>query len=108
MCSSNGAHRVRRWLIVEKDAAASIDLQIDEAGGEHHSRRQNFSLPVTRTLITWRNTLNHPTIDYDDRFIMPSISIKDTVSRNCQLGSSRVVGRSRTHRPTSLLPIAGR
>src|SRR6266478_9905068 len=30
MGSSNGAHRLRRRRIIEKDAAAAVDLQVDE------------------------------------------------------------------------------
>jgi hypothetical protein len=103
MCSSNGAHRLRRWLVIEENAAAAIDLQIDEAGREHRSGRHNFGWPVTRTLITPPDTLNHPTIDQDDRIIVPSISIENTVSRNCKLGSSDAFGRFWTHRLTSSL-----
>jgi hypothetical protein len=91
MCSSNGAHRVRRWLIIEKNAATTVDLQVDEAGRKDRPGRHDFGWPVTRTL-TRSDALNHPTIDQDDRPIVPSISIENTVSRNCQLGSSRVFG----------------
>jgi hypothetical protein len=42
MCSSNGPHRVRRWLIIEKNAAATVDLQVDEAGRKHRRGRHNF------------------------------------------------------------------
>src|ERR1700682_6042748 len=98
MCSSNGAHRLRSWFIVEKNAAATVDLQVDEARRKHRPGRHNFGWPVIRTLITRRDALNHPTIDQDDRIIVPSISIKNPVSRNCQLGSSRVFGWSQTHR----------
>jgi hypothetical protein len=103
MCSSNGAHRVRRWLIIEKKAAATIDLQVDEAGRQHRPGRHNFGWPVIRTLITRRDALNHPTIDQDDRIVVPSISIENRVSRNCQLGSSGVFGWFQTHRRSSSL-----
>src|ERR1700676_2145940 len=98
MCSSNRAHRVRRWLIIEKKAAATVDLQVDEAGRQHRPGQHNFGWPVIRTLITRRDALNHPTVDQDDRIIVPSISIENPVSRNCQLGSSGVFGWSQTHR----------
>jgi hypothetical protein len=103
MCSSNGAHRVRRWVIIEKNAAATVDLQVDEAGRKHRAGRHNFGWPVIRTLITRRDALNHPTIDQDDRIIVPSISIENTVGRNCQLGSSGVFGWFQTHRLSSSL-----
>ena len=79
MCSSNGAHRVRRWLIIEENAATAIDLQINEAGREHRSGRHDFGLPVPRTRITRRDTLNNPTLDQDDRIIVPPISIENAV-----------------------------
>jgi hypothetical protein len=80
MYTSNGAHRIRRWLIIEKNAAAPVDLQVDEAGRKHRPGRHEFDRPVIRTLITRRDTLNHPTIDHDDRIIVPSISIENAVS----------------------------
>jgi hypothetical protein len=88
MCSSNRAHRIRRWLIIEKNAAATIHLQVDEAGRKQGPRRHNFGRPIILTLITRRDAPNHPTIDQDDRIIVPSISIENTVSRNCEVGSS--------------------
>jgi len=103
MCSSNGAHRIRRWLIIEKNAAATIDLQVDEAGRKHRPGRHNFGRPVILTPITRRDPPNHPTIDQDDRIIVPTISIENTVSRNRQLGSSGVFGWFQTHRLTSSL-----
>src|ERR1700737_833328 len=92
MCSSNGAHRVRRWPIIEKNSAATVDLQVDEAGRKHRPGRHNFGWPVTRTLITRRDALNHPTIDQDDRAIVPSISIKKRVTENSNRVFSRVCG----------------
>jgi hypothetical protein len=80
MGSCNGAHRFRRWLIIEENAAATIDLQVDEAGRKHRSGRHNFGWPATRILVTRRDALNHPPIDQDDRIIVPSISIENTVS----------------------------
>src|SRR6202047_2652721 len=98
MCSGNGAHRVRRWLIIEEKAAAAVDLQVDEAGRQHRPGRHNLGWPVIRTLITRRDALNHPTIDQDDRIIVPSISIENTVRRKGQLGSSDVFGWLWTYR----------
>jgi hypothetical protein len=103
MCSSNGAHRVRRWRIVEKNAAATVDLQVDEAGRKHRPGWHDFGCPVSRTLITGRDALNHPTIDQDDRTMVPSISIENTVSRNCQPGFLGVFGWLQNHRLTSSL-----
>jgi hypothetical protein len=90
MRAGNGAHRSRRWVIIEENAAASIDLQVDEAGRKHRSGRHNFNWPISRTLVTRRNAPNHPTIYEDDRVIAPSISIENAVRRNCKLGSSGV------------------
>src|SRR6266852_458419 len=103
MCSSNGAHRVRRWLIIEKNAAATVDLQVDEAGRKHRPGRHSFGWPVSRTLITRRDALDHPTIDQDHRIIVPTMTIENTVSRNCQPGCSGVFGWIQTHRLTSSL-----
>ena len=102
MGSRNGAHRLERWLVIEKNAAAAIDLQVDEAGRKHCPGRHDFRRPVTRALTTRRDALNHPTIDQDDRIIVPSISIENTVSRNRQPGSSAVFGWFQAHRLTFL------
>ena len=80
MGSSNGAHRLPRWRIIEKNAAAAVDLQVDEARREHRPGRHNFGWPVTRALIMRRDSLNQLAIDQDDRIIMPSISIENTLS----------------------------
>src|SRR5258705_1528568 len=103
MRQRNGAHRAGRWLVIEKNAAASIDLQVDEAGRKHRPRRHDFGRPVTRALTTRRDALNRPSIDQDDRIIVPSISIENTVSRNCQPGCSAVFGWFQAHRLTSSL-----
>src|ERR1700676_1277597 len=97
MCSSDRAHRVWRWLIIEKNAAATVDLKIDEAGRKHRPGRHNFGCPVTRALIARCDALNHPPIDHDDRIIVPTMSIENAVSRNCQLGLPGVFGWLRTH-----------
>src|SRR5258708_39632730 len=103
MCSGNGAHRVRRWRIIEENAAATVDLQVDEAGRKHRPGRHDFGWPVTRTLIARRDAHNHPTIDQEDRIMVPSIATENTVSRNGQPGSSGVFGWFQTHRLTSSL-----
>jgi hypothetical protein len=41
------AHRVRRWLIIEKNAAATVDLQVDEPGRKHRPERHDLGGPVT-------------------------------------------------------------
>jgi hypothetical protein len=92
MGSSDGAHRVRRRSVIEEDAAATVDLEVDEAGRKNRPGRHEFGWPVAPTLTARHNTLNHPTIDDDDRIIVPVMSIENTVSRNCRLGSSGVVG----------------
>jgi hypothetical protein len=92
MCSSNRAHRVQRWIIIEKNPAATADLQVDEAGRKHRSRWHNFGQPVTRNLITWRDALNRATIDHDHGIIVPTMSIENAVGRNCRWGSSGVSG----------------
>jgi hypothetical protein len=92
MCSSNRAHRVRRWLIIEKNPAATVDLQVDEAGRKHRSRRHNFGRPATRTLITGRDALNCSIIDHDHGIAVPTISIENAVSRNSRRAASGVAG----------------
>src|SRR3954454_13117213 len=97
MRASNGTHRVRRWLIIEKNAASTVDLQIDEAGCKQRTGRHDFGCPVTCTMMMRCDALNHSTIDHDERIIVPSISIENTVSRNCQLSSLGMFGWFLTH-----------
>ena len=82
----DGTHRVRRWLIIEENATAAIDLQVDKPRHEHRSGRHNFSWQTSRTLIAGCDRLNDPTCDQNDRMIVPSVSIENAVRRNCKLG----------------------
>ena len=75
--------------IIEKNAAAAIDLQVDEAGRKHRSGRHNFGWPViphSRSRGAMRLNASHAAIKMT-RIIVPSVSIENAVSRNCQLGS---------------------
>jgi hypothetical protein len=98
MGSRNRAHCVRRWLVVEKNAAAAVDLQVDEAWRKHRAGRHHLDRTVTRALSARRDVLNDAAIDHDDRLVVPSKSIENTVRRNCQLGCSGVFGCFQTHR----------
>jgi len=80
------------WIVIEKNPAATVDLQVDEAGRKQRSRWHNFGQPVTRTLITRRDALNHSTIDHDHGIVVPTMSIENAVGRNCRRGSSGVSG----------------
>jgi hypothetical protein len=102
MGSSNGAHRVRRRRIIEKNAAAAVDLQVDEARRKHRPGRHDFGRPVARAPIARRDVLNHPTLDQDDRIIVPAVAIENAVSRNRQPGCSAVFGWLQAHRLTFL------
>jgi hypothetical protein len=90
MGSSNRAHRVRRWVIIEKDAAATVDLQVDEAGRKQRPRWHNFDRPVIRIAITRRNALNHSTIDHDQGIVVPPMAIENAVSRDCRRAASGI------------------
>src|ERR1700738_1241396 len=105
MGAGNGAHRLRRWRIIEKNAAAAIDLQVDETGRQHRSRRHDLGWPSARTLIPRQDALDHPAIDHEDRIIVPSLSVENTVSRNGPLRPSDVVGGLQTHRLASSLAV---
>jgi hypothetical protein len=82
----DSTHRVRRWLIIEKNTTAAVDLQVDEPRREYRSRRHNFGWPATRTLTTGHDRLNDATSDQNERMIVPSVPIENTVRRNCKLG----------------------
>ena len=103
MCLRNRTHRVGRWLVIEENAAATVDLQVDEAGRKHRPGRHGFDVPVACSLIARRDALNYLMIDQDDRIIVPSVSIENTISRNCRFGRSGLFGWLWTHRLTSSL-----
>src|SRR5258705_5876563 len=102
MRPSNRAHRVRRWVIVEKDPAATVHLQVDEAGRKQRPRRHNIDWPLARTLTTRRDALNHSTVDYDQGIIVPTLSIENAVSRDCRRACSGISVWSWTHCLASL------
>jgi len=83
MGSRNRAHRVRRRIIVEKDPAATVDLQVDEAGRKQRPRWHDVDRTVIRSLIPRRNALNNSTLDHDQGIIVPTMAIENAVSRDC-------------------------
>src|SRR5215208_4594163 len=52
----DGAHAVGRWLFVEENAAAAVDLEIDEARGQDGAGRQPRLRPVGRNLAPGRKS----------------------------------------------------
>src|SRR3954447_5469681 len=104
MCSSNGAHRIRRWVIIEKDAATAVELQVDEPRRKQCRWRHDFDWPILRKLFERSDTLDQSTLDQEDRVIVPLASIEDTAGRNCQPGPCRAFGSFQTHPLTSSKP----
>src|ERR1700712_1192335 len=102
MGAGDGAHGLRRWPVIEKNATAAVDLQVNEAGRQQRPGRHHFDRPLPRALTTRRDALNHPAIDHEKRIIVPSLSIENTVSRNGELGSLDVLSGLQTHRLASL------
>jgi hypothetical protein len=52
-----------------------------------------------------RDPLNHSAIYQDDRIVVPSISVENTVSRNCQLSPLGVFGWFLTHGSLPYRPV---
>src|SRR5215210_9065796 len=101
MCSSNGAHRGRRWVIIEKNAAPAVDLQVDESRRKQCRWRHDFDWPVIRALVERGDAMDQSPINQEDRVIVPLVSIEDTAGRNCQPGPCRAFGWFQTHPLTS-------
>jgi hypothetical protein len=101
MGSRNRAHRVRRRIIVEKDPAATVDLQVDEAGRKQRPRGHDVDRTVIRSLITRRNPLNNSTLDNDQGIIVPTMAIENAVSRDCGRACSGISVWFWTHCLTS-------
>ena len=91
------AHRLSCRFIIEKDPAATVDLQVDEPGRKHRSRWHQFGQPVTRTLIPRRDALNYSIVDHDHGIVVPAMSIENAISRNRRPATSRVSGWFKTH-----------
>ena len=79
----NGAHAVGRRLIVEENAAAAIDLQIYEAGGQEGAGREARLRPIGGNLAPGPKSNDAPVPDQHRGFGMPAVTVKNTV---CQDG----------------------
>ena len=78
----NRAHTVRRRLIVQKNAAAPIDLQIDKAGGKKSGLRKPCLRPIPGHLIRGPNSRNAPAPNHHRGSGMPAMAIKHAVRKD--------------------------
>ncbi len=78
----NGAHAVRRRLIVEENAAAAIDLQIDEARGQEGAGREARLRPIGRNLAPGPKPNDAAVPDQHRGFGMPAVTVKNPVRQD--------------------------
>ena len=78
----NGAHAVGRRLIVEENAAAAVDLQIDEARGQEGAGRQPRLRPVGRNLAPGPKSDDAAVPNQHRGFGMPAVTVKNTVRQD--------------------------
>ena len=79
VCSRNGAHAVGRRLIIKENAAAAIDLQIYEAGGEEGAGREARLRPIGGNAPLGAKSNDAPGPDQQRGAGTPAMTIKDTV-----------------------------
>jgi hypothetical protein len=77
----NDAHAVGRRLIVEKNAAAAVDLKIDEAGRQEDAGRETHLRPVSGNLAPGSKRSNAAVPDQYCSFGMPAVTVENTVSQ---------------------------
>ena len=80
--AGNRAHGFGGRLIVEKNATAAIDLQIDEARGQERARRKTRLWPVGGKLGPRSETNDAPLPDQDRGIGMPAAAIEHTVRQD--------------------------
>ena len=94
----NRAHAVRRRLIVQKNAAAAIDLQIDKAGGKKSGLRKPCLRPILGHLIRGPNSRNPPAPNQNRGPGMPAMAIKNTLREDGVLFGTEMIVLHRAHR----------
>ena len=78
----NGAHAVGRRLIVEENAAAAVDLQIDEAGSQESAGRETRLRPIGGNSPQGANANDAPVPDQHRGFGMPAVTVKNAVRQD--------------------------
>jgi hypothetical protein len=81
--AGNGAHALGGRLIVEENAAAAIDLQVNEARGKERAGWQARLRPIGGNLAPGPNSNHTPVPDRHRSFDMPVATVKNAV---CQEG----------------------
>jgi hypothetical protein len=77
--ASNGAHTVGCRLIIKKDAAAPIGLQINEAGGEEATGREPRLRPIRGNIAPGPKPNNATAPNQHRGSNMPGVTVKNTV-----------------------------
>jgi hypothetical protein len=75
----NGAHAVGRRLIVEQDAAATVHLQVYEAGRHENARGNARLCPPGWNLVRRREAGDAAALDHHGSTAMPAAAVKNTV-----------------------------
>jgi len=94
----NGEHAVGRRLIIEQNAAAAVDLQIDEAGGQEDAARETRLRPIGGNLAPGAQSSDASVPDQHRGFGMPAVTVKNTVRQDgMPVGGRRIVS-AQAHR----------
>ena len=82
MCAGDGRHRGRTWIVIQKDVAAAVHLDVDKARGEPRAFRQRPGWHPLRDFPLRQQTGNAAPL-YDDRvIIMASLAIEDNAGHD--------------------------
>ena len=79
MRSRNCAHRLRRRVVVEKNPAAAVDLQVDETRRQQRAGWHHFHVGFGIDLAARRDMLDQALTDQNGGIVVPSNSVKDAV-----------------------------
>jgi hypothetical protein len=80
--AGDGAHAVDRGLVIEENAASTIDLQIDEAGGQEGAGWKARLWPSAGNLAPAPKSNDARVPDQHGGFGMPAVTVKSTIRQD--------------------------
>jgi hypothetical protein len=79
MCASNCSQRLGRGIVVEKESATTVDLQIDKARRQNCPSRQAALWPIGGKLDTRADIQDAASSDQYNAFDVPTLPVKNPV-----------------------------
>src|SRR5262249_40679324 len=94
----NRAHAIRSRLIVQKNATAPVDLQVDKTGSKKGRPREPCLRPILGHLGPGPNSRDPSVPNHNRGLGMPAMAVKDTLRQNGVLFSAGRIVFDRAHR----------